>query len=256
MLTLLSPAKTFASASKLPQIPTELSEPLLIKQSRPIVSEALSMKAEELGRALHISPKLALEAHRHWQNFVDPSISGAAAALMYSGMVFRKLGAKTFDREQWEYACECLRFTSFVYGLLRPNDEIKPYRMEGNVWLERERKSVFEYWRDDLTRMLIDEVQQRGGVLCFLASEEMKQLFHWRAVEEAVQVISPTFLTRQPDGSTKQIVIYTKMARGLMARSIILSRIEDPEALRHLSPEGFLYSPDHSSQSELVYLMD
>lgn len=256
MLTLLSPAKTFTAPAKIQTPLAKVSQPSLFSEARPIIEQALSFRIEELGKALKLSNKLAVEAHQHWQRFLDPNTGSAPASLVYSGMVFKKLGAKAFNARDWEYASEHLRFTSFVYGLLSPLDTIKPYRMEGNVHLAKHDCSVFEYWRDYLTPLLIDQTKQMGGVLCFLASEEMKQLFHWAEVERAVRVIYPTFLTRQADGSTKQIVIYTKMARGLMARAIMLERIEHPEELKRLMPEGFIYHEELSSDNELVYILN
>ena len=82
----------------------------------------------------------------------------------------------------------------------------------------------FDYWRDRLTPYLIEEVKRAGGTLLFLASDEMRGLFHWAEVERAVRVITPTFLVRQPTGRLKQIVVYTKMARGAMAGEVIRQR--------------------------------
>lgn len=255
MLTLLSPAKTFTAPSKVPKPLVRPSQPSLLAEASPIIEQALSLRTEELGKILKLSSKLALEAHQHWLRFVEAETTSAPAALVYSGMVFKKLNAKAFNRKDWEYASEHLRFTSFVYGLLSPLDAIKPYRMEGHLHIAKQERSVFEYWRNHLTPLLIEQTQRMGGVLCFLASEEMKQLFHWAEVEHAVRIITPTFLTRQADGSTKQIVIYTKMARGLMARSIMLERIEHPEELKRLMPEGFIYHDELSSPNELVYIL-
>ena len=59
-----------------------------------------------------------------------------------------------------------------------------------------------------------------------------------------MRVITPTFLVRQPTGKLKQIVVYTKMARGAMAGAIIRQRLEKEEAWRALTPEGFVFSPE------------
>lgn len=212
------------------------------------------MPDDALAKELALSPKMVTEARRHWQRFVSEDQVDIRAAECYSGMVFRKLAAGKFSEDVWLYAQERLLICSFVYGILRPADGIRPYRMEGAVRLDSG-QSVFSYWRDLLTPYLIECVRRAGGVLVFLASEEMKQLFHWAQVEAAVTVIYPTLLTRLPNGHLKQIVVYTKMARGAMARAILSERLSDPQALKSMTPEGFIYSHESDSTNEWIYIL-
>ena len=55
--------------------------------------------------------------------------------LAYTGIVFKRLNPKDFSAEDFGYAQEHLRLTSFCYGLLRPLDVIRAYRLEGDVVL-------------------------------------------------------------------------------------------------------------------------
>ena len=72
---------------------------------------------------------------------------------------------------------------------------------------------MFQFWRTRLTDVLIDAVKADDGVLFFLASGEMKQLFDWKRVTKEVKVIMPTFQV-MTNGKLKTIVVYTKMMRG------------------------------------------
>ena len=154
-------------------------------------------------------------------------------------------------------AGERLRMTSFVYGLLRPSDQIRPYRMEGGIHLPLcgEGERLFDYWRDRLTPLLIEEGKRQGGTLLYLASEEMRQLFHWAEVERQLRVLSPTFLTVQPDGRHKQIVIYTKMARGTLAGEVIRRGLTTEDEVKACSPEGFCFAPEHSTERDWTFLL-
>lgn len=98
-------------------------------------------------------------------------------------------------------------------------------------------------------------MKRAGGTLLFLASDEMRGLFHWAEVERAVRVITPNFLVRQPTGRLKQIVVYTKMARGAMAGEVIRQRLEDEEALRALTPEGFVFVPEESTDRDWTFVL-
>ena len=68
---------------------------------------------------------------------------------------------------------------------------------------------MFQFWRTRLTDVLIDAVKADDGVLFFLASGEMKQLFDWKRVTKEVKVIMPTFQV-MTNGKLKTIVVYTK----------------------------------------------
>lgn len=251
MIAILSPAKTFASK---PLFKEGKAYPFM-DEALPIAELALSMNEAELMRALKLSPKLAAEARQHWRQWLSATSSEARALAYYSGMVFKKIGIKDFDEGDWVFAEEHLRLCSFVYGLLSPETLIRPYRMEGTVRMEDGRR-VFDYWRDSLTTRLIETCRADDGVLINLASDEMQGLFHWDQVVSSLKVINCHFETRQADGSLKTIVIYCKMARGAMARALIKQRMRRPEELQAVAPEGFVYAPELSSETDWHYVLE
>ena len=242
MLILISPAKTFAKQVKCAhRLPA--TTPRFAEEARQLVASSLELSSQTLKKELLLTAKTLPEAQRNLATFFDEGTPEEQALLNYSGMVFKKLGAGSLTEEDWRYAVDHLRMTSFVYGLLRPTDLIRPYRMEGTARLPMlEGERVFDFWRDRLTKPFIEAIRAAGGTLLYLASDEMRGLFHWEEVERSVEVITPTFLTRQRDGSLRQTVIYTKMARGEMAREVLRQRITQPEELHRLTPAGFLYT--------------
>ena len=242
MLILISPAKTFAKQVKCAhRLPA--TTPRFAEEARQLVASSLELSSQALKKELLLTSKTLPEAQRNLATFFDEGTPEEQALLNYSGMVFKKLGAGSLTEEDWRYAVDHLRMTSFVYGLLRPTDLIRPYRMEGTARLPMlEGERVFDFWRDRLTKPFIEAIRAAGGTLLYLASDEMRGLFHWEEVERSVEVITPTFLTRQRDGSLRQTVIYTKMARGEMAGAVLRQRISRPEELQRLTPAGFLYT--------------
>lgn len=256
MLLLISPAKTFSQRKKLAPHFSHSTAPFAA-QAEALIAQSLRLSPEELGKALGLSPKLREEVYHRQRCFFDEGTPQQQALLSYSGMVFKKLDALSLSPEAWQYAQEHLLMTSFAYGLLRPADLIRPYRMEGSVRLpELGTGRIFDYWRDLLTPYLIERCRAVGGRLFFLASDEMRGLFHWEEVEQALEVITPSFYVRQPNGSLKQIVIYTKMARGTMTGQLLRQPTEDRAALQALQPEGFVYSPSESTAQQWVYVLE
>jgi cytoplasmic iron level regulating protein YaaA (DUF328/UPF0246 family) len=52
------------------------------------------------------------------------------AMFMYSGPAFQGMNPTKFDESQIEYAQNHVRILSGLYGLLKPCDAIKPYRID------------------------------------------------------------------------------------------------------------------------------
>ncbi len=258
MHSIISPAKTFAKKPQNLLREEEQTNLLFPQECDELVQATTQIPFDDFAKMLKISAKMKEGVAQSWQEFYLGTSALMPTLEAYSGMVFKKTNAKSFDSEDWLYAQEHLSICSFLYGLLRPMDSIRPYRMEGNVVLGLERgANVFEYWRDVLTPKLIERVKAGGdNTLFYLASEEMKQLFHWHIVEQELNVVTPQFLTRQSNGSLKQIVIYTKMARGSMLNAIIKGQIESLDELKALRPEGFTFSDEHSSEKNYLYILD
>ena len=55
------------------------------------------------------------------------------------------------------------------------------------------------------------------------------------------------------DDKYRQIVMYTKKARGLMAQYVIKHRIDDVEELKGFHDENYWFSPQMSTESKLVF---
>ena len=198
---------------------------------------------QELEKLLRINSKLAATNYLRYQDFCSDETPALPALLSYTGMVFKRINPKDFSEDDFRYAQEHLLITSFLYGLLRPLDAIKNYRLEGDVKLPElgGGMSFFDYWKPRLTDYFIEAIREQGGILINLASGEMKDLFDWEKVNREVQVITPEFHTWK-NGKLATVVVYAKMCRGEMTRYILKNRIEQPEELKKFEWEGFRFS--------------
>ncbi|MCK5028211.1 MAG: peroxide stress protein YaaA [Bacteroidales bacterium] len=66
------------------------------------------------------------------------------------------------------------------------------------------------------------------------------------------EIITPIFKEAKGNGY-KVITVYAKTARGLMSRFIIQNRIENPEDVKALDTDGYLFNRDLSTEKEWVY---
>lgn len=252
MMILLSCAKTMGFSSKI-KAPLQ-TEPRFKVEAAEIAFQMSQYSVDELEHVLRVNSKIALENYKHFQEFHSDSVPELQSLLAYTGIVFKRLHPQSFTKEDFLYAQDHLRLTSFCYGLLRPMDMIRPYRLEGDVHLpEFGDQTMFAYWKSRLTDFFIDEIKASGGVLCNLASDEMKSLFNWARVEKEVQIITPEFRVWRK-GKPTTIVIYTKMCRGEMTRLILKERIEKPDDLLSFSWEGFAYDEELSKPNQPIFI--
>ena len=254
MLTFISCAKTMTSKTKVTST-VSATVPSFLKQAEENAMELSSLSTEELGKLLHVNPKLAAENVLRYHDFFSDSNRALPAILSYTGMVFKRINASDFTSEDFSYAQDHLLITSFLYGLLRPMDLIKNYRLEGNVKLEsRNGSTMFNYWKPILTDFFIKSIQLQGGILINLASEEMKSLVDWKRVCNEVRVITPEFYTIK-NGKLAAVTVYAKMCRGEMTRYIIKNQIENPEDLRGFEWEGFVFDSNRSTDTDYYFVL-
>lgn len=239
MQLLLSCAKTMLNATTL--WPPFITRPHFKDEADRFAFELAQWSVDELKKALHCSSHIASETKLRYLRFFDKG-QELPAIFSYFGQVFKNIDVKTFTSEDFRFAQSHLWITSYLYGLLRPMDMIHPYRLEGEISLNAtEEKKIFEFWKRNLTNLLLESVKADDGILVYLASEEMKQLFDWKRIAEELHIIQPRFYVMK-NGELSTIVVYTKTCRGAMAQFFIRNRIQCPKDLMVFEYEGFTYS--------------
>lgn len=240
MQILLSCAKDMTIRRELS--PALSTTPRFLQEAKGHALQLASFTEAELGKALKCNPRLAILNKLRYLSFFDPGDSGAAV-LSYNGMAYRHLRAWEFTEADFKYANAHLWICSFLYGLLRPMDRIKNYRLEGSVRLpDNDGRTMFDFWKPLLTDVLIDSVKQDDGCLVHLATEEMTRLFDWKRVKREVKVLEPQFFIREGE-KLKTVVVYAKMCRGAMARYILQNRLTTKDELTAFAYEEFNYRP-------------
>ncbi|MEM8851848.1 MAG: YaaA family protein, partial [Pseudomonadota bacterium] len=129
---------------------------------------------------------------------------------------------------------------SGLYGLLRPLDALKPYRLEMGTRLKTRRgKDLYAFWGDRIAKALNQDAEETGAThLLNCASQEYFGAVDPKALK--LPVITPTFLEDRP-GGPKVISFAAKRARGAMARFVAEHRITDPADLRGFQTGGYAW---------------
>ena len=201
---------------------------------------------------LKVNDKIASRTVEQYQLIHNGEAEQIPALAAYTGAVFKRIAPQSFDFDDWKFAQDHLRIMSSLYGMLRPLDRISAYRLEATASLNG-KETVAETWRPLLTDNFIALVNQSGGVLLDLASEEMRLLLDWPKVCAAVRTVKVDFYERRA-GKLKSVTMYAKMCRGEMTRYVIRNRIDNPEDVKAFLWDGFAFDPHESNENHLVFV--
>jgi uncharacterized protein len=254
MIILLSPAKImdFKSPSPLDQY----TQPEFIKEAGSLIKLMQNLDMSELSKLLDINSNLTQLNFDRIFNWHQPFTlaNSKQAAYVFDGEAYRGLDAKTLTKEDMEFAQKHLRLLSGLYGVLRPLDLIQAYRLEVSTKLTNPKgRDLYDFWEEKVTKTIKKTLKESGEpqVILNLASNE-----YFKTIKQGtrkLKVIDVEFYEFKND-QFKQVVIYTKKARGMMARYIIQNRIEDIESLKGFDAEEYWYSPQMSSNQKLVFV--
>lgn len=250
MLIILSPAKTMDMGKVDITVPE--SESLFLKEADFLATKMQYYSVQELEKLLKISEKLAEENHIRFEVFDSPHNPEKQVILAYNGSVFKEMKACAFSESDFQYAQEHLRIISTMYGLVRPLDKIKAYRVAYSLKLRGMEGNLYDYWFPRLTEPLIQDVDKAGGILINLASLDVLGALNMDEIHKRVRIVTPEFQEFR-NGKYQTIRSYAKQARGAMARHILLNRIESPEKLRTFEWNGFRWNSKISDDEKYIF---
>lgn len=246
MKILLSPAKTLDFDTKPPVSKT--TKPQFVKQANSINEVLQDLKPKDLMSLMHISQKLAdlnWKRNQEWKDAVE-----RAAIFTFKGEVYVGLDAFTIHENNYDYLQDTIRILSGQYGVLKPFDKIKPYRLEmGSKLPVNKYKNLYEFWGNTVTDFINNEVDE-GEVVVNLASNEYFKVIKKNLLK--TKVITPIFKDYK-NGQYKIISFFAKKARGLMSRYAIDHEIQEVDQLKNFDDENYAYDEKLSTKVEWVF---
>lgn len=253
MIILLSPAKIqdFKNEPSL----GKSTQPDFLVEAEMLVHQIRRLSVSALAELLQINPTLArLNADRFGQWHRPFTAKNAKqTVLVFNGEVFHGLDVRTLAKEHFDYLQKHLRIYSGLFGSLRPFDLIQAYRLDfGDTFLTEDGENLYAFWRNKLTDALnqdLAKLKETPLILNLASNEYIKGIDRKRI---NANIIDVEFLQMEPKGY-KNIVIYTKKARGMMARFVIEHKIKKPEHLKGFDSEGYLYNESLSNENKLVF---
>ncbi len=248
MLVVVSPAKKL-NMSLVDNL--KVSEPHFKKNANELVNVVRGLSVQDLEKLMDISTTLAELNKDRFNDFGNQQKK--AAAFAFAGDTYKGLSIEKLEIDDLDWAQKHLRILSGLYGLLRPLDEIEPYRLEmGSKLKGAHGSSLYDYWGNKISENLNQHAKEIGSkILVNCASNEYFNAINLNSL--LLRVITPIFMERK-NGKEKIISFYAKNARGAMARFIIQNRLKSEEDIKKFDLDGYNYSVEKSDEGKLVFI--
>ena len=250
MKILISPSKTLSFDS---EVNCEFkSESRLIDETKTLHKILLDYTSDDLKNLMGVSNKIAELNYDRFKNWEDPtsSIKSRQAVYAFKGDVYSGLDADSINEDKFDYLQNSLRILSGYYGLLRPFDQILPYRLEMGTKLENENgNNLYKFWGDKITDVLNEDIHE-DDIIVNLASDEYFKSINKDKIKS--KIITPVF-KEYKNGSYKVIAIYAKKARGLMSRFLIDRKSTSIEDIKLFDVDGYSFDSGLSNEHDLIF---
>ncbi len=237
MLLLLSPAKSLDYSTPIPDV--EPTVPRFADEALSTAEAASRLGPKKLAKLMSISDKLAQLNADRYASFAEQEERPALFA--FSGDVYVGLEARTLDAPAIRYAQDHVRILSGLYGLLKPLDRIRPYRLEmGTRWAPGRTRNLYAMWGSKVSDALAADLLAEGSdTIINCASKE-----YWHVVEQAppkgVRIVTIDFRENGPKGLVFNS-FGAKRARGMIARWMCEHHVAKPEDLKGFDSDGYAF---------------
>ena len=242
MKILISPAKSLDFENN---VETSISsKPIFADQAHKINNTIKNLSAPDLSSLMGISPKLSELNWSRNQDFQKIDSKEKEAIFAFNGDVYDGIDANTINTSNHEKLQNSLRILSGLYGILKPFDKIKAYRLEMGTKISiNGSKNLYDFWKENVTKSLVNEVNE-NDIIVNLASNEYFSVIDQSLISNTI--VNPQFKDFK-NGKLKIISFYAKKARGLMTRFLIDNEINSLSDIESFNSSGYMFSQNETS---------
>ena len=242
MKILISPAKSLDFENI---VETSISsEPIFADQAFKINNTIKNLSAPDLSSLMSISPKLSELNWSRNQDFQKIDTKEKEAIFAFNGDVYDGIDANSINKSNYEKLQNSLRILSGLYGILKPFDKIKAYRLEMGTKISiNGSKNLYDFWKESVTNSLIGEINA-NEIIVNLASNEYFSVIDKSLIPNTI--VTPQFKDFK-NGKLKIISFYAKKARGLMTRFLIDNDIKSLSDIESFNSSGYMFSQNETT---------
>jgi cytoplasmic iron level regulating protein YaaA (DUF328/UPF0246 family) len=216
-----------------------MSQPV-VRDTCELLEVCRTLSAKDLQSLMGVSSAIAEKDFRRYQEWdANPR---KAACLAMDGLAYRGFDGESLSPKERSVAQEKVRILSGLYGVLRPYDAIRPYRLEMGSKLRTSRGStLYQFWGS----VIAEHLSKDANLIVNAASQE-----YWKAVSlEALGVPVVTVAFPGP-------AVYAKKARGLICRYAVQHDCKSAEDLRSfvgVPGDSYAFDGAASTSVKLVF---
>jgi cytoplasmic iron level regulating protein YaaA (DUF328/UPF0246 family) len=249
VLILISPAKNVNEARALGHATTS---PRFLAEAEEIVSVARGWTEADISQIMKVSAaisKLNIDRFANWSREGD-----CAAGLLFDGDVYKELDFGSLDEFAISASSNRLRILSGLYGLLRPSDAVRAYRMEmGRKCPGHPAGTLYKFWGSKIAEAISQDAAQFGtDTILNLASVEYSKGVDRNALG-SLAMISPRF-EEEKGGKRRVIGIAAKRARGAMARWVLETGVLEGKELEAFDVGGYAFDAEASTVGQPIFV--
>jgi cytoplasmic iron level regulating protein YaaA (DUF328/UPF0246 family) len=225
------------------------AKPLLLPRAIELANYCRSLSPRQIAKVMAISPALASKTHQLIASWT-PVVSQQSPAIdTFLGDIYSGLQVDSWSDADRDYANATLRILSGLYGILRPNDGIYPYRLEMAYKLPNKKyTNLYTFWGESIANTL----PKAGSIINLSAVEYSKTILPY---VEPSRVTTPNFLTINPKTNEPIfVVVHAKIARGAFASWLIRKRITKSSDLSKFGEIGYTYHKALSTPRQPVFV--
>ena len=222
--------------------------PVFLPKTEAIVQVLQGMGYDELKKLWKCNDAIAaVNAER--LSDMDLHTRLTPAVLAYEGIQYQYMAPGVFTDRELDYVQEHLRILSGFYGVLKPFDGVRPYRLEMQAKLKVcKAKDLYAYWNNSVAEYLLAET----NCIINLASKEYSSCVS-KYLPEHVRFITCVF-GEEKNGKVIEKGTMCKMARGEMVRFLAENRVEDPEEIKTFDRLEYRFDASRSDENTFVFL--
>ncbi len=249
MKILLSPAKLMRN------LPSEnTTEPSFQVQATHLANILAKWAVPHYVQRMGLSKEKAKETQALMKNWLVEQGSAAPtpAILAYIGEAFKALDVLTLDPAAQVHLNENVYILSGLYGLLNANDGVLPYRLEmaQKLAITKSQQSLYTFWRPQVEAYLTSHLEPNEPILN-LASSEYSDLIQDQKLVS--RMLTPVFKENK-GGKLQSVSVFSKQARGTMARWCATEKISDPQQIKDFKLMGYAFQADLSDEKNYFFV--
>lgn len=199
---------------------------------------------EQLAAEAGITLRLAASLRRMIYEFPNKS-TGLRAIEAFTGVVFRQLRLARYDAAQKKFLQDNMRIVSSLYGWLRPDDIVKPYRFDFKSHVAPLGETLMKYWKKDVTIALAQELRAKGdSVIIDLLPSDAAKCVDWKLIKRFASVYKVDF--KMYDGTDAMKTPNAgrlKELRGRLLDQIVHNGLSSPADIATLESPDFMPDP-------------